>query len=515
MMRPMNAKYRTLLQWARLGALSVLLLLTGACATGLQPVETPVEVTPLPSHAAQWERLDAVRADDWFHLLNTGREALDWRLRAIDSAVSSIDLQTFIWDLDGSGASIRQHLLDAAARGVFVRVLVDDSFILDADEALLGIDRHPNIELRVFNPYKRRSSATALREILNLGDFHRLDHRMHNKVMVVDNRVALVGGRNLADHYFGYDASDNFRDLEVIAGGSVVHELAAGFDAYWNDPWSFPVAAVMERRAGPGSPETVEMRPLQPGAHAEQTAAERLEDWLDLARSARAGRARLLLDEPPAEDPDEASEAPVQVGAELIERIDAARSEVWLVSAYLIPTPELEQAIRRATGRGVRVRILTNSISSNNHLTAHSAYRRHVRALVEMGAEVHEVRDDAEDRDLYIESPVADKSLCLHAKVLVFDDDEVFIGSANLDPRSLRINTEMGLLIESPALNTDLRQALEPDFTLRNAWSLRLDENGDMTWISDAGVIDHQPEPSYMRRIEDWFLSLLPLEDEM
>ena len=136
-------------------------------------------------------------------------------------------------------------------------------------------------------------------------------------------------------------------------------------------------------------------------------------------------------------------------------------------------------------------------------------------ALVEMGVEVHEVRDDAEDRDLYIESPVEDKSLCLHAKVLLLDHDRAFVGSANLDPRSLRINTEMGLMIESPSLNAELRSALEPDFSLRNAWHVRLDEDGGMVWVSDSAVLDHQPEPSFMRRIEDWFLSLLPLEEEL
>jgi len=515
MMPRMYAHFRRIMKTCRSTALPVVLALLAGCATGLQPVEAPVETTPPPAATLQWQYLETVRQDDWFHLLNTGREALDWRLRAIDSAVDSIDLQTFIWDLDGSGEMIRQHLIDAAARGVFVRVLVDDSFILDADEALLRIDAHPGIELKVFNPYERRSSAAGLREILNLGEFHRLDHRMHNKVMVVDNRVALVGGRNLADHYFGYDDTDNFRDLELIAGGAIVQELADGFDAYWNDPWSFPVAQVMEERSGPGSPETVEMKPLDPGAHAEQTAAARMEDWLALTRSAHTGRAVLLLDAPPDENPADTSDAPVQVGQELIAAIDDARQDVWLISAYLIPTAELEAALQRAVDRGVHVRILTNSISSNNHLTAHSAYRSHVRTLVEMGVEVHEVRDDAEDRDLYIESPVEDKSLCLHAKVLVFDDERVFIGSANLDPRSLRINTEMGLLVESPSLNAELRRALEPDFSLRNAWHVRLDESGKMVWVSDDAVLDHQPEPSFMRRIEDWFLSLLPLEDEL
>ena len=496
--------------------LSVLVLLLTGCAAGLQPVDSPLEVTPAPSQAMQWQELDAVRQGDWFHVLNVGSEALDWRLRAIDSAVESLDLQTFIWDLDGSGAAIKQHLLDAAGRGVFVRVLVDDSFILDADQELLDIDHHPGIELKVFNPYKRRSSHAALRETLNLGEFHRLDHRMHNKVMVVDNRVAVLGGRNLADHYFGFDKSDNFRDMEVIAGGPVVHELAGGFDLYWNDRWSFPVAAIMEQRAGPGSPEPVSMDDaLPPEVHLEQSALERLEDWVRLAESAHSGTTQLLLDAPPTDNPDDPQHAPVQVGQQLVDAIDAATREVWLISAYLIPTPELEQAIQRARERGVEVRILTNSINSNNHLTAHSAYRKHVRHLVEMGVDVHEVRVDAKDRDLYIESPVEDKSLSLHSKVMLFDDDRVFIGSANLDPRSLHINTEMGLLIESTSLNAEMRRVLEPDFSLRNAWHLRQNVEGKITWVSDKETLDHQPTHSYMRRIEDWFFSLLPIENEM
>ena len=160
----MFAMLRTLPKTFRRAALCSMFTLLAGCATGLQPVEAPLEMTPPPATGLHWKYLETVRRDDWFHLLNTGREALDWRLRAIDSAVDSIDLQTFIWDLDGSGELIRQHLLDAASRGVFVRVLVDDSFILDADEALLAIDEHPGIELKVFNPYKRRSSAAGLRQ---------------------------------------------------------------------------------------------------------------------------------------------------------------------------------------------------------------------------------------------------------------------------------------------------------------------------------------------------------------
>lgn len=495
-------------------ALCVVLL--AGCAGALQPVQETEDRALPPSKHPQWESLAAVRQGDWFQLLNQGDEAFDWRLRAIDSAVQSIELQTFIWELDAVGHEIRNHLLAAASRGVRVRVLVDDSFILDADAQMLDIDRHENIELKVFNPYKRRSSDAALREILNAGEFHRLDHRMHNKVMVVDGRVAIIGGRNLASHYFGYHETDNFRDMELVTGGPGVGDLAAAFDEYWNDPWSFSVTAILEQRAGPGSPMV--STPAEPGpldGHAEQTAGERLADWKRIALAAHGGRAALLFDKPPEESPADNDEAPIQVGRALIREIDAVNNEIWLVSAYLIPTQELEDALARARARGVKVRILTNSLGSNNHVTAHSAYRNHIRNLLDMGADVHEVREDAKDRDLYIQSPVEDKSLCLHAKLLVFDDDRVFIGSANLDPRSLRINTEMGLIVESPGLNGALRRALEPDFSTRNAWRLALDENGSVSWTSDDEVLDIQPSPSWMYRLEDWFLSLLPLEDEM
>jgi len=502
------------MRWVLRPVLPILLL--SGCAGGLEPVESPDEWTPPPSAALLWRTLESTRQGDWFHVLNVGSKAFDWRLRAIDSAVETIDLQTFIWDLDAVGHQVRDHLLAAAARGVLVRVLVDDSFVLDADQQLLDIDRHENIELKVFNPYKRRSSHAALRQVLNAGEFHRLDHRMHNKVMVVDNRVAIVGGRNLATHYFGYHENENFRDMEVVAGGPIASELAAGFDRYWNDRWSFPVEAVLEQRAGPGAPAPVESGgTIEVGWHVEQTAQERLGDWKRLVLAAHAGQAQLVLDRPPQDNPSEEDEAPVQVGEVLVQAIDAAEEEVWLISAYLIPTERLEAAIKRAEERGVQVRILTNSINSNNHLTAHSAYRNHVERLVKMGVDVHEVREDAKDRSLYIESPVEDKSLCLHAKILIFDDDSAFVGSANLDPRSLQINTEMGLLIESPSLNGGLRRALAPDFALRNAWHLRLNEEGRVTWVSDDTVLDHQPTHSFMRRIEDWFLSRLPLEDEM
>lgn len=486
----------------------------GACAGRLEPLEQAPQSALPPSHAERWEALAASREGDWFHLLNRGDEALDWRLRAIDSAGESIDLQTFIWELDQSGTLVHRHLLAAADRGVRLRLLVDDSFTANADAALLALDDHPNIELRVFNPYRQRADNAALRTALNLGDFWRLDHRMHNKVMLADGRVALLGGRNLGDHYFGYHPLNNFRDMELVAGGPVVSTLEAAFDDYWNNPWSYPVAQLVATR-----PEWDRDEPLLSPAvrdwHHEESPAQRLERWIALAAAALPGEATLLMDEPPVRDPAGQREHPNQLGEQLLELIDSTREELWLVSAYLVPTARLEQAIERSLERGVRVRILTNSINSNNHLSAHAAYRNHLKRLLAVGAEIHELRADAAERDRYIQSPVGDKTLCLHTKLILFDDDRVFVGSSNLDPRSLRINTEMGLLIDSAPLNAELRRVIEPDFDESNAWRVELDDSGVPLWISGDQVLEHQPNASFMRRIEDWFLSELPLENEM
>jgi putative cardiolipin synthase len=190
---------------------------------------------------SRWKRFDA---DNWFVLLNDGKSALDWRLTAIDSAVESIDLQTFLWDFDTAGSLILDRLVSAADRGVLVRILIDDTFLISEDRMLVALAEHPKIEYRVFNPFKHRASGFVSRELLNLTEFHRLDHRMHNKAMIVDNRIAIVGGRNLADEYFGLHSEANFRDIELLVGGPIVKEVSASFDDYFNDDWSLPIDMV-------------------------------------------------------------------------------------------------------------------------------------------------------------------------------------------------------------------------------------------------------------------------------
>lgn len=488
-------------------------ILTGTGCSSLKPVELASEYTAPPAHTKFWNAVDAT---DWHSLLDDGPSALDWRLKAIDSASESIDFQTFLWFFDTSGAMVLDHIVRAADRNVTVRILVDDTFLVHESELLLALAEHPNIEYRVFNPFQRRSGGLVTRQLLNLSEFRRLDHRMHNKAMVVDNRVAIVGGRNIADEYFGLSDSSNFRDLELLLGGPVVRGISTVFDSYWNDQWSFPIEMLSHKKASAEQlAEARRVTDFSQHLHTEASSQDLITLWRGVIENADTGAAILYSDEPPKDNPKNRNEAPIQVANELVTLFDGAESEILIVSAYLIPTPNLEGAVKRALDRGVRVRILTNSIGSNNHLSAHSAYRNHINTLLENGAELHEVRTNARDRDRYMLTPIGRKKLALHAKALVIDDDKVFIGSANLDPRSLRINTEMGFLVISNQFNKKVRDAVEGDFLTANAWRLELQENGKVFWVGEDRTLESQPATSFMQRIEDWFFSHLPIESAL
>ena len=485
------------------------------CAS-LGPDVLPEEDALPAADTSFWHHIVSANPGDWYHVLNRGKDALEWRLRAIDSATVSIDMETFLWKPDRSGLQVLAGLLAAADRGVRVRVMLDDSFTMHEDLALHAIDEHPNIEYRIYNPYRHRRDNVLLRQLFNLGDFSRVNHRMHNKALVVDGQAAIIGGRNIGDEYFGYNEAFNFRDMEVLTVGAGVQGVVRHFDKYWNSGWAFPVHQIIKPQDG--APDLHAMRGYLaantiPAVPLDPLALET--KWITIARNAHPGNSVFFSDTPAHQNPAAEEEEPNQLAAALMALIDNAKTEVILVSAYLIPTPELEDAIERAERRGVQVRILTNSLRSNNHLAAHSAYRGHLQRLVSQGSDLHEVRVDAADRSLYMQEPVQDKRLGLHAKIMVIDDDHVFVGSCNLDPRSLKLNTEVGLIIDSEPLNQDLREMLAADFKLRNAWAVKMSEDGDLQWHGKNLVLDAQPADSQLERLEDWFMGLLPIDGQM
>ena len=491
-------------------------LLCAGCAKWA-PYEHDQIVKALPpAEAPLWSDLHATQPGDWLQILNTGKQSLDWRLRSIDSATRSIDLQTFLWHDDKAGLAILRNLVAAADRGVRVRLLVDDSFTVSHAEEIRDVDHHPNIEYRIYNPFHHRPDSIVMRQLLNLTEFHRVDHRMHNKSLIIDNRVAVIGGRNLGDEYFGSHEESNFRDMDLLCGGPHVEDLSNLFDQFWNNRWSVDEEVLLGKpREKRSHAEFDAWLEANGELRVDESTAQRRRSWREIATRAIPASFEVVADVPAPHDPALLGEFPNQLSGRLIKLLDGAEREIILVTAYLIPTKELEEAVERAEKRGVQVRMLTNSIRSNNHLAAHSFYRKHLHTLVRHGADVHEVRALAKDRRVYMETPVDAKQLGLHAKFILVDDNLAYVGSANLDPRSLNLNTEMGLVIRSTEFNRRLRELIAIDFHPRNAWHLKMRDDGNLNWVGDDITLDKQPAASRWQRLEDWFLGLIPAEGEL
>lgn len=432
-----------------LGLIFLLLVQTGC--HHLQPLSLPDENALAPAQAPLWDSLGEAQPDDWVALLNTGAEAIEWRLRLLDSATRSIDLQSFLWLDDAVGSAVLAHILKAADRGVKIRILLDDTFTAGHAREIWQIDHHENIEFRIYNPYTHRDHGMIGRTLFNLGEFSRVDHRMHNKALIVDNRAAILGGRNIGDEYFGWHPEANFRDLELVCVGEQVQSISRLFDTFWNNDWTYPESILEKempdagKNKGSSTYETAEAVSLQLRPKPQSLESH----WLDLLRRGHPVDYKIVADLPPPTNPAEKDEWPNQLAQAMMRIFDQAESDILIESAYLIPVPELEATLARAVDRDVRVRILTNSMSSNNHLAAHASYQKHIRTLIQAGVELYEVRILAADRERYIRQPIGNKHLALHAKFALIDHDLCLIGSANLDPRSLRLNTEMSLLIES------------------------------------------------------------------
>ncbi len=501
-----------MLRILRCAIVAAVVVTLSACATVEPRTDRTWQASMPPAPVDAWPGLAAHVDQDRIVPLNRGGLALQWRLRALRAATRSIDLQTFIWRGDGVGLALVQEIVAAADRGVRVRILLDDTFLAHADDALLALSRHPNIDYRIYNPAAQRGGGMAMRQLQNLNDFQRINHRMHNKLLVVDGRVAILGGRNQADEYFGYQQHHNFRDFELVVSGPFVGRLSEVFDVYWNDQWSLGIGEIHQSQ-GDWSLESIEAWLREHAVAHRHLPHSEPDDWDALFSLGYAADIQLMVDAPP--DVEHVIEGPVQLSGALIQRMDAAERDMILVSAYFIPTEAFMNAIERATARGVRVRIFTNSLGANNHVSAHAAYTAHRPSLLAAGAEIYELRPDAATRTYYLEPEVVDARLGLHEKGALFDDCCLFVGSANLDPRSLRLNTEVGLFIDSPPLNARLRQMLATDLMPPNAWKVELDARDDLVWIGPEGEQRHTPPASFFLRVESWFFGLLPIENQL
>ena len=457
-----------------------------------------------------------------FLLVPRADEAMRWRLAMIDNARHSIDAQYFIWKDDASGSLVLEHILAAADRGVRVRMLVDDMFLSTggafegADQPLAAIDHHPNIELRLFNPGKYRSGVMGLAGNFG-GTLKTYNRRMHNKLMIFDGHFAILGGRNIGDEYFGLYEHHNFLDLDVLVAGTVVADTAAAYDDYWNAELAYPAGSLVEvgdeehqamRRENREYVE--EQSELLAAYHADK------HDWparlQSLPADMRPGQGVFLQDEPVQRGGKE-----YRLYSMLDDLVEIDGQELIISTPYLIPVGDFLQHISEDVGQGVQVRLLTNSLASNDATAAHSHYKKYRQDLLATGASLYEFNFQPGPalRDKADVPPRAANLIGLHTKASSLDGQICFIGSLNMDPRSVEVNTENGLAIESESLCSQLHQLLSLMTAPDNAWAVTVGADGKLQWTSSEGTVDRQPASGSGQRMADWFFRMLPLESQL
>jgi putative cardiolipin synthase len=480
-----------------------------------QAFDRPAETRLGRLHAAELARHPGESA---FRLINNGSSAIVTRGVLADLAERSLDLQYFIFEEDEAGAFVLERAIAAADRGVRVRLLLDDQNMAFDEASLARIDAHPNIEVRVFNPYPDRVRWSRTLQIL--ADFGRLGHRMHNKVFAVDGQAAILGGRNIGNAYFESAGATNFRDVDVLASGPIVADVLRQFDAYWNDPITVPVAAFGAPALHvPGSTLPDGMRGHLSGESVPLAEYARRKDEVRANVEALAGFAwgrGTAVAEPPARQAEGAA-PPSRVLRALAAQREAARSEFLMETAYFVPGERGVRLLTDLARRGVRVKIMTNSMATTDVPAVHAGYRRYREALLAGGVALHEYRVDASrPAPRGLRQPFGSAASALHAKVVVHDRRIVWIGSANFDPRSRRINTETGLMIESPELAARLADSMERDYSASHSWQLVL-QDGRLGWrgLQDGRlvVLGDEPDAGFLRRMAVDFFAILPVED--
>ncbi len=445
-------------------------------------------------------------------LITSGPEALALRLLLIEKAERSVDAQYYILHGDVAGTLVAGELLKAADRGVRVRLLLDDMYTDEYDPMAYALTHHPNMEIRLFNPFRREVSRT----VGGLFDFGRVNRRMHNKSMTFDNQVSIVGGRNIGDPYFAAGEDSNYDDLDLLAAGPVVRGVSAIFDAYWNSPYAVPAAAAIgEPPAGMTLDAAREkLMALYREARRTEYGAAVTED---IERQVRTGRYELtwVPAKVMADSPDKAAgETDAVLASSLMPVLLGARSELAVVTAYFVPGEGGTKLLTSLAQRGVKVTILTNSLDSTDVEPVHGHYAHYRKALLDAGVELWELRPDKvrPDRKLI---HLGQSRSGLHSKAFAVDGRYLFVGSFNWDPRSAGINTEMGILVDSPEVAQAAVSRLMRDLP-GYAYRLRLSDEGEIEWVSrgpDGGeiVYEHEPSESAWRKFRTDLYGALPI----
>jgi putative cardiolipin synthase len=466
--------------------------------------------------------IDAHPGKSGMVLLTTGEWGFRARAGLANRAEKTIDVQYYIWEMDTTGVILGERILRAADRGVRVRMLLDHVTTQKTDFKFARMDFHPNIEIRVFNPFANR----RFRSLEFLFSLERLNHRMHNKAFIVDNAIAIVGGRNIGDNYFGVDAAANFRDLDLTVVGPVVQDVSNSFDTYWNSEFAVPISAVTGERMSPEAfherkedvyrwVEGVEDFPYLIDTTSDVVMAK-MEEYRDDFIWAPA---RALYDAP-----DKLATKDEEVAEYLLDQASEKEHEIMVEAAYVILGSEGVERARINNERGIRQRLLTNSLATNDVAAAHAGYAKYRRDILRNGVELYELRPDADSVKNNWSVLAGRSQASLHTKASVIDGELVTIGSFNIDPRSFSLNTEIVILVESPELATQVMDYMEQGTLPENSYRVMLETDEDtgierLVWITEVDGEEvryySEPEVGLWRRFSTWFMGLLPIEEHL
>jgi putative cardiolipin synthase len=474
-----------------------------------------------------------------FRIITVGIDGFLTRVQMIDAAERTLDLQYFIFRGDETGRLLTAALLRAADRGVRVRVLIDDGDTVAGDEQIIALDAHAAIEIRVFNPFAYRGHGTLRRTGEFLFNAARLDYRMHNKLLVVDNAVALIGGRNIGNQYFQMDPESQFADDDVFAAGPIAGELSATFDEYWNSRFSIPAEALgRKQRTATELAVHREQASEDPGQALQPLKGSGV-DYLKRIATGEpfaamiSGRlplvwahAQVVCDSPDKKHVENGALAGRLMTQPVGAAASAAQSELLMVTPFYIPADEEVQLLKDLRQRKVRVRILTNSLESAPDIVAQSGYLHYRIPLLEDGVDLYEIRSLLGNARGSGQTAMLSRygNYALHAKLFVFDRQKLFIGSMNFDQRSKRLNTEVGLIIDSPELARQTALRFEAMAQPENSYVLALRPGGaghsaHVVWDTqeDGKAVEyvHEPARSRWQRLKVKVLSLLPLGGEL
>jgi putative cardiolipin synthase len=501
----------------------VALLLAGCAQLPLRPA-LPDMAAIAPTHTTALDELTAPLeaghpGQSAFRLVVEGTEAFVTRAQSARMAERSLDVQSYIWHMDLTGSYFVQELLLAADRGVRVRMLLDDMDARNEGATFAALAAHPHIEVRTFNPFASRRGA--LRFVAEAAtSFERINRRMHNKSWIADNRVAIVGGRNIGDEYFGASDDVNFVDLDFAMVGPVVRDASAAFDTYWNSPSAYPIETLDPAGVTSNALNRLRDELRSRTARAEQSRYAQALRSDDAIRRMVAGdwplqwsdTYRFVADDPLKVTMKKRDAQRTNVGATLVAQVAAAQTRLSIISPYFVPGAEVTARLGNMVSDGRAVRILTNSLAANDVAAVHGGYSRHRKELLEGSVQIWELKPLPGTQDNA--SLFGSSGASLHTKAFAVDGRGLFVGSYNLDPRSTWLNCEQGVFAQSEPLAVQLEQIFERQTAADRAWRVSLD-TGELHWTDGQESFDHEPDASWQRRFQAWLARTLRMDAQL